>query len=206
MRGNLVYAYGALRALADWRPATFTVRVDRRRAARIVTGLTVAAANSNYYGGGMMMAPAADLHDGQLDIVIIHQHAQAALPRLLPTVFSGRHVDQPGRRGRARRPVEISASRPFTLYADGDPIGELPVTVSCYPGRRPALDRCRVPRAPRGAGHERARRQDRRRPRRRPTRAPRRRRGGTSLPGKLLTRHGPPAIERLAGRLPTARR
>ncbi len=32
MRGNLVYAYGALRALAGWRPATFEIRLDGGRA------------------------------------------------------------------------------------------------------------------------------------------------------------------------------
>jgi diacylglycerol kinase family enzyme len=32
------------------------------------------------------------------------------------------------------RTIEIAASRPFTLYADGDPIAELPVTVSVLPG------------------------------------------------------------------------
>jgi diacylglycerol kinase family enzyme len=28
----------------------------------------------------------------------------------------------------------MSADRPFTLYADGDPIAELPVTVRAVPG------------------------------------------------------------------------
>jgi diacylglycerol kinase family enzyme len=30
--------------------------------------------------------------------------------------------------------VRISASRPFAMYADGDPIGDLPVTVRALPG------------------------------------------------------------------------
>ena len=34
--------------------------------------------------------------------------------------------------------VEISAERPFAMYADGDPIGELPVTVRALPGGRRA--------------------------------------------------------------------
>ena len=29
--------------------------------------------------------------------------------------------------------VRISADRPFTVYADGDPIGELPCTVRAIP-------------------------------------------------------------------------
>jgi diacylglycerol kinase family enzyme len=32
------------------------------------------------------------------------------------------------------REVSISADRPFTMYADGDPIGDLPVTVSALRG------------------------------------------------------------------------
>jgi diacylglycerol kinase family enzyme len=32
------------------------------------------------------------------------------------------------------REVTFSADRPFTAYADGDPIAELPVTVRVLPG------------------------------------------------------------------------
>src|SRR6185312_12234881 len=63
VRGRLVYAYGLLRALAGWRPATFTISVDGGPA-RTMTGYTVAVANSRYYGGGMMLAPDATLQDG----------------------------------------------------------------------------------------------------------------------------------------------
>jgi diacylglycerol kinase family enzyme len=31
------------------------------------------------------------------------------------------------------REVSVSADRPFTMYADGDPIGELPVRVRALP-------------------------------------------------------------------------
>ena len=129
VRGNLVYAYGALRALASWRPATFTVRIDGAEP-RIVTGFTVAAANSNFYGGGMILAPSARLDDGRLDIVIIRQIPKLRFLRLLPTVFRGAHVDQPSVDVLQGETIEISASRPFTMYADGDPIAELPVTVT----------------------------------------------------------------------------
>ena len=66
--GGLVYTYAALRALAGWRHATFDITVDGQE--RRVTGWSVAAANSKAYGGGMFMAPDAELDDGQLDVVI----------------------------------------------------------------------------------------------------------------------------------------
>jgi diacylglycerol kinase family enzyme len=53
--------------------------------------------------------------------------------RLLPSVFKGAHVLEPGVEVVRAREVHISADRPFTMYADGDPIAELPVTVRAVP-------------------------------------------------------------------------
>ncbi len=133
IRGNLVYAYGALRALASWRPTTFSLRFDGGEPRRAV-GYTVAAANSKAYGGGMWLAPAAALDDGLLDVVIVGHVPKLRFLRLLPTVFKGQHVRQPNVEVRRAREVEISAERPFTLYADGDPIAALPVKVRTLPG------------------------------------------------------------------------
>ena len=133
VRGKLVYAYGALRALLGWRPATFTVSIDHGRP-RTIDGYTVAAANSRSYGGGMQLAPAADLHDGQLDIVIISELPRLRFLALMPTVFAGTHVHQPVVETVRARSIEIAASRPFTVYADGDPIAQLPARISVAPG------------------------------------------------------------------------
>ncbi len=133
IRGNLVYAYGALRALIGWRPARFEVTLDGGEHHEIV-GYSVAAANSKAYGGGMMLAPDASLQDGMLDVVIIAAGPKLRFLRLLPTVFNGEHVRHAGVQVLRAREVRIAADRPFTLYADGDPIGTLPVTVSTAAG------------------------------------------------------------------------
>lgn len=143
VRGNLVYAYGALRALLRWHPATFEVALDDGRR-HTVTGYTVAAANSGAYGGGMMLAPDASLQDGLLDVVLIGDLPRRRFLALLPTVFEGTHVRQANVVVLRSTEVTISASRPFTLYADGDPIAELPVTVRV----RPAAVRILVPATP----------------------------------------------------------
>lgn len=133
VRGNLVYAYGALRALVGWRPARFTVTLDGAEP-RSFTGYSVAAANSKAFGGGMYLAPDASLEDGLLDVVIISQVAKLRFLRLLPTVFSGEHVRQRNVEVLRAREVQVSSERPFTMYADGDPLGELPITVRALPG------------------------------------------------------------------------
>ena len=52
----------------------------------------------------------------------------------LPKVFKGTHVDEPGFQIVRGREVTFGADRPFTAYADGDPIGDLPLTVRVLPG------------------------------------------------------------------------
>ena len=132
VRGRMVYAYGLLRALAGWRPAAFTVTVDDAPP-RTVSGYTVAVANSRYYGGGMMLAPDATLDDGILDVVMILQTSKPNFLRRAPTVFAGTHVRLDNVEVLRGRTIEIAASRPFTMYADGDPIAELPATVGVLP-------------------------------------------------------------------------
>ncbi|HEV3055816.1 MAG TPA: diacylglycerol kinase family protein [Solirubrobacteraceae bacterium] len=132
VRGNLVYAYGALRALLGWRSTAFTLDLDGDRT-RAFTGYTVAAANSKSYGGGMLIAPDASLTDGLLDVVLVGDVAKLRFLRLLPTVFKGEHVRQPGVEVIRASEVTVHADRPFTMYADGDPIAELPATVRVLP-------------------------------------------------------------------------
>ena len=133
--GNLVYVYGALRALAAWRPARFEIELDPPGERRAYTAFSVGAANSKAYGGGMRAAPDALLDDGLLEVVVVENIGKRRfLTRILPKVFSGTHVHEPGVSVVRAREIAISSDRPFTMYADGDPIGELPVRVRALPG------------------------------------------------------------------------
>jgi YegS/Rv2252/BmrU family lipid kinase len=133
--GNLVYAYGALRALASWRPARFEIELDPPGERLSFTAYTVGAANSKTYGGGMRAAPGAILDDGLLEVVVLETVSKRKfLTKLLPRVFKGTHVELPYVHVFRAAAVEISCDRPFTMYADGDPIGELPVRVRALGG------------------------------------------------------------------------
>ncbi len=129
--GRLVYVYGALRALAAWTPAQFTIDVDGARTE--MRGWSVAAANSGFYGGGMRMAPHARLDDGALDVILVGDASRLRFVRSLPKVFRGRHLDEPNVTELRGAEVRVSADRPFTVFADGDPIGHLPITMRAIP-------------------------------------------------------------------------
>ncbi len=131
--GGLVYAYGALRALLAWRHARFELVLDGGER-HVATGYSVAVANSRAYGGGMYVAPQAMLDDGMLDVVVSERTSKWRFLANLPRVFKGTHVELPEVRVFRTRDVTVSADRPFVMYADGDPIGTLPVRVSALPG------------------------------------------------------------------------
>ncbi len=130
--GNLVYAYGALRALVAWRPAAFELELDGETYG--YRGWSVAAANSKAYGGGMFLAPDAALDDGLLDVVCSRASSRRHFLRQLPRLFKGTHLDDPHVEVRRARVLTIRADRPFDLYADGDPIARLPATVRAVRG------------------------------------------------------------------------
>lgn len=130
--GTLVYAYGLLRALRSWRPARWEVAVDGER--RRFVGYSVAVANTGVYGGGMRLAPDAVLDDGRLDVVLSEDRPKLRFLMLFPKVFKGTHVHEPGLVILRGAEVEVGADRPFTAYADGDPIAALPATVRVRPG------------------------------------------------------------------------
>jgi lipid kinase, YegS/Rv2252/BmrU family len=132
VRGNLVYAYAALRALIAWRPATFTLDLDGEKVESI--GYAVAVANSKAYGGGMFVAPDADLADGRFDVVLTGRTSKLRFLSSLPKVFKGTHVEDDEVRVLRAAEVQVSADRDFAVYADGEHLTDLPATLRVLSG------------------------------------------------------------------------
>lgn len=129
--GNLIYAYGSLAVAAGWRPARFTVTVDG--VPQQVEGWNVAVSNSGRYGGGMVLAPDASVHDGLLDLVTTATTSKLHFLTTFPKLFKGTHISDPAFAVRAVTAVTLDADRPFRVFADGDPIGTLPCEVTVSP-------------------------------------------------------------------------
>jgi YegS/Rv2252/BmrU family lipid kinase len=132
VRGNLVYAWAAIRALIAWQPARFEVTLDDREIE--FEGYTVAVANSPYYGGGMQIAPAADPADGLLDVTFVKQSGKVRCLSNLPKFFKGTHVTLDYIETHRAREVTVRADRSFDVYADGEPITTLPATIKLVRG------------------------------------------------------------------------
>lgn len=131
LRGSLVYAYAAIRTLWSWKPARFTIQANGERIR--LSGYTIAVANSKAYGGGMYVAPDAELDDGEFDVVAIGEVGKLRFASNLPKVFKGTHVEAEEIQVFRAKRLELSASKPFAVYADGEHLTDLPASLRVLP-------------------------------------------------------------------------
>jgi YegS/Rv2252/BmrU family lipid kinase len=131
VRGTAVYLYAALRTLAAWKPARFSVTVDGER--HDYSGYSVAVGNSKAYGGGMIVLPEAELDDGRLDVLVSKEAPKLTFLRGVFDTFKAAHVGSPNAEFLRGTTIEVSSDRPFVIYGDGDPIGTTPATMRVEP-------------------------------------------------------------------------
>lgn len=137
LRGAPVYAAAAAWAITTYRPPTFLVQADDDPAPAEVPAWLLAIGNSGRYGGGMRIAPTAQLDDGLLDLITIGPVPRTRFPKVLARVFRGTHLD--GRlltqRHVRRLRIALAPDSPSYdgIYADGEPIATLPVTITLDP-------------------------------------------------------------------------
>lgn len=128
--GNLRYAASALAELAGFEPLTYTLTIDGRR--RVEPAMLVVMANGAYIGGGMKIAPDADVTDGLMDVTIIHPVSRSTLLRLLPMTFSGRFVADPAVEQVRAKEVLVEGPGLYGM-GDGEELGPTPLKISIAP-------------------------------------------------------------------------
>jgi diacylglycerol kinase (ATP) len=92
--------------------------------------MVVAFANTPTYGGGILIAPQAQLDDGKLDVCVVGSMARTRLLRLFPSVYSGRHLKIPEVKYFQADGLRIETEEPLDVYADGEYVCSTPVEVT----------------------------------------------------------------------------
>jgi len=125
---QLSYSVGFFRALARWQPVPLRVSTER---GRIEEPLVVAmAANAPHAGGGgMRIAPGADLADGLSDVSLIRALGRAAIARQFIRLTQGTHIRHPRVDFFRSGWMEVDAATPQPVALDGDVVGETPMRV-----------------------------------------------------------------------------
>jgi diacylglycerol kinase (ATP) len=94
--------------------------------------MLIAVANGRSYGGGMLVCPHAEITDGYFDVMVLHPVSKLEFIKVFPKVFKGTHITHPAVEIVRSKSVKISADA--VAYADGERIGQLPVSAQCMPG------------------------------------------------------------------------
>jgi len=89
--GSLGYVFGVWAALRSFSPMKIKLKVDNQDI-QVNNGWLLAIGNGPYYGGGMKICPYADMNDDLFDLCIVSELSKWQLFRLLPKVYSGKHV------------------------------------------------------------------------------------------------------------------
>lgn len=127
--GRSKYNLAILLELPLFKARRYAFSVDGARFE--VDAMLIAIANGASYGGGMRVCPDAKLDDGRFDLMILEPVSKFEFLRVFPRVFSGSHINHP--RVRIMRGSKVEVRAQAVAYADGERIGQLPITAEIAP-------------------------------------------------------------------------
>ena len=145
MRGSAVFLGVSLSTL--WRYVARTAQVEIDGVAYERSVRSVVVANGAYFGGGMRVAPGAELDDGRLDVVIIGETGRTRALTGIPSLYRGRHIRRAEVEVHRASVVRITCDgAPMLFDVEGEQVGTTPATLTCLPA---AITLC-APHAPGG--------------------------------------------------------
>jgi YegS/Rv2252/BmrU family lipid kinase len=133
--GRMAYMWTAVKRLVGFEPRRFSIRLEGERARR-VHACEVLVANCRTLGQKpLSWGPHIRLDDGKADICIVKARTLLEYLKVTVAMLRGRHRESPiVSYLEVTSAVEISSSRALPVQADGEIIGETPITVEVVPG------------------------------------------------------------------------
>ena len=130
--GRPRFIAAALSALKRHRNVPIKVRLDGDREVAVAGNLIVVA-NGRYAGGGMMLAPNAELDDGLLDVILTERLTRFDIIRELRRIGRGGHLKNPKVSETRAGDVTIGADERLPIDIDGEMSGYTPARLTILP-------------------------------------------------------------------------
>ncbi len=132
--GSTAYLLGLLYNLFKYKNVNLRFRLD---GGEVQQGkyLAVIAANGRCFGGGMWVAPDAELVDGLLDCIFIGNLSKLEVLGNIHSLYSGAIKNHPKVTTMQGRKLEVWSDEYVALEADGEFAGKLDVTFEILPGQ-----------------------------------------------------------------------
>jgi diacylglycerol kinase (ATP) len=129
-KGPMKYNAAIAIELPRFKPHHYEITLDDRTIS--TQAMLIAVSNGRSYGGGMLVCPRAEITDGYFDVMVLHPVSKLEFIKVFPRVFKGTHITHPAVEIVRSKSVQISSDA--VAYADGERIGQLPVSAQCMPG------------------------------------------------------------------------
>lgn len=130
--GRARFSAAALAALGRYKNVRVSMCFDCEREIQISSNLIVVA-NGKFAGGGMMLAPDAELDDGLLDVIVTDEATRWDVIKELPRIQRGGHLRNPKVTARRAREVSINSEEPMAVDLDGETVGYTPANITLIP-------------------------------------------------------------------------
>jgi YegS/Rv2252/BmrU family lipid kinase len=138
--GKAAYFGASLKALLTAQLGTVrcTVTNDGKTEEHTIRSYMIAICNGCYFGGGMKVAPMAEIDDNAFELIALGATSKVGFALTSGSIYSGDHIRQPGTvhlRGQKfhLELVNRSAENVYLLDVDGEPMGSLPLEVELVP-------------------------------------------------------------------------
>ena len=135
--GRLSFAVATAKATWSYKNQRVQLVFDDDPASRVeLTINTVAIANGRYFGGAMMVAPHAEVDDGQLDVIALGDFHFGDLVKSGRRIYKGTHLSMDKVTARRARVIEAEPLEPgavVELDVDGECLGQLPARFELVP-------------------------------------------------------------------------
>jgi len=129
-KGPMKYNAAIAIELPRFKPRHYEIILDGRTLS--TEAMLIAVANGRSYGGGMLVCPNASISDGYFDVMVLHPVTKLEFMKVFPRVFAGSHVTHSAVEILRSKTVRIESKA--VAYADGERIGQLPVSAECISG------------------------------------------------------------------------
>ena len=129
--GHISFLSATVAVFARWTSEPVTADIDGEQ--RSGAMFEVLAMNGDYTGGGMLMAPDAELDDGQFDVVLIGDVTKVDFVRTFPKIYRGKHLSHPKIDVLRGRNVAVESQTPLPIVLDGEQPGTTPVRFELVP-------------------------------------------------------------------------
>ena len=136
--GLLAFGSVTVRTALQYREPVIRVTIDNKSVIED-RALGIVVANGEFTGGGMNLAPGADLSDGWFNVLIIHAQSVPQRLRNFPLIYSGKHINSPKFSYCKAKHLKIESTQNVDLEADGELLGYLPCTIGMCAGSIPVL-------------------------------------------------------------------